>query len=93
MRVSLKARRSYHFAIASSFPHPICLQGNRWIRSLKCPALLPAPCPLLLARLLPCSTYIPDDDRNEELDRRDECICPTDLNLICDDDLHDIFAM
>ena len=28
----------------------------------------------------------------EEGDWRDEAICPTDMNLICDDDLSDIFA-
>ena len=32
------------------------------------------------------------DKSGGEADNMDEAICPTDMNLICDDDLHAIFA-
>ncbi|GAB4818146.1 hypothetical protein N2152v2_005192 [Parachlorella kessleri] len=35
-------------------------------------------------------TQIPDD--GEEADKLDEAICPTDMNVICDDDLRAIFG-
>lgn len=33
---------------------------------------------------------VPDDDAVEEADRQDEAICPTDMNLIIDDDMREI---
>ena len=36
-------------------------------------------------------TQVPTDDPKEE-DGKDEAICPTDMNLICDDDLRDLLS-
>lgn len=36
-------------------------------------------------------TQVPSEADNEEEDSKDEAICPTDLNVICDDDLREIF--
>lgn len=36
-------------------------------------------------------TQVPSDDPEEE-DHMDEAICPCDMNVVCDDDLRDIFS-
>ncbi|GAX76877.1 hypothetical protein CEUSTIGMA_g4323.t1 [Chlamydomonas eustigma] len=36
-------------------------------------------------------TQVPTTDK-DELDGKDEAICPTDMNIICDNDLHNILA-